>query len=379
MSSTVYVNKISKYFPNHPISNDEMEDYLCQVKGFRSRSKALILRNNKIKNRYYALEKGGKSTHTNAEMTVEAIKGLFDENFTTNDLELLACGTTSPDQILPSHASMVHGKLPVKEIDIVSFSGSCCTGMDALKHAYLSIFSGCSQNAVVTGSERSSAHMTAKNFEKEMEYYLELKKNPAIAFEGDFLRWMLSDGAAAVLLSNQPNKTGISLRIEWIEKFSFANQVETCMYNGGEKNAAGELIGWNSLNQEEWLSHSIFAFKQDIKVLAKHIIILAIEKYAQIFQRRGIKSEDIDYFLPHLSSMYFEEPLEKEMEKLNVAIPKEKWFINLPRVGNVGSASIFLALEELIASERLIKGQKIMLLIPESARFSYSYAFLTVV
>lgn len=379
MSSIVYINKISKYFPNHSISNEEMEDYLCKVKGFKSRAKALILKNNQIKNRYYALAKGGKNTHTNAEMTAEAVKGLFDEDFTPNDIELLACGTTSPDQILPSHASMVHGKLPVKEIEIVSFSGSCCTGMDALKHAYLSILSGSSKNAVATGSERTSAYLTAKNFEKEMERHMALKENPAVAFEEDFLRWMLSDGAAAVLLSNQPNKKSISLKIEWIEKYSFANQVETCMYIGGEKNEAGELVGWNSLEQEDWLSRSIFAFKQDIKILAKYIITLATEKYAQIIKRRGVKSEDIDHFLPHLSSMFFEPQIEEEMKKRNVSVPKEKWFINLPRVGNVGSASIFLALEELIASEKLRKGQKVMLVVPESARFSYSYAFLTVV
>lgn len=64
---------------------------------------------------------------------------------------------------------------------------------------------------------------------------------------------------------------------------------------------------------------------------------------------------------------------------LNVEIPMEKWFVNLPRVGNVGSASIYLALEELFHSGMLKKGKKIFLFIPESARFSYVSALLTVV
>ena len=51
---------------------------------------------------------------------------------------------------------------------------------------------------------------------------------------------------------------------------------------------------------------------------------------------------------------------------------------NLKHVGNIGAASIYLMLEELMSSEKLIKGQKILLSVPESGRFSYAYAYLTV-
>jgi len=63
---------------------------------------------------------------------------------------------------------------------------------------------------------------------------------------------------------------------------------------------------------------------------------------------------------------------------LGVEIPMERWFMNLDKVGNVGSASIYLMLEELMNSGKLKKGDKVMLSVPESGRFSYSYAFLTV-
>ena len=59
-------------------------------------------------------------------------------------------------------------------------------------------------------------------------------------------------------------------------------------------------------------------------------------------------------------------------------IPEDSWFTNLDKVGNVGSASIYLMLEELFNSDKLEKGQKIVLSVPESGRFSYSYAHLTV-
>ena len=52
--------------------------------------------------------------------------------------------------------------------------------------------------------------------------------------------------------------------------------------------------------------------------------------------------------------------------------------MNLNKVGNVGAASIYLALNELIESGRLSKGERILLSVPESGRFSYAYAYLTV-
>ena len=57
----------------------------------------------------------------------------------------------------------------------------------------------------------------------------------------------------------------------------------------------------------------------------------------------------------------------------------EKWFTNLSEVGNVGAGSIYLMLEELMRTNRLKQGEKIVLAVPESARFSYVFAILTVV
>ena len=59
-------------------------------------------------------------------------------------------------------------------------------------------------------------------------------------------------------------------------------------------------------------------------------------------------------------------------------IPWSKWFMNLHKVGNIGAGSIYIMLEELVKSGKLTKGDTILLSVPESARFSYTYAFLTV-
>src|ERR1700744_317108 len=105
MSATqVYINATSAYFPNDPVSNDEMEQYLGYIDGRPSKSKKIVLRNNGIINRYYALDKNGRSTHTNAQMTAPAVKELFKESpDKIKKIQLLSCGTSSPAQVMPSH------------------------------------------------------------------------------------------------------------------------------------------------------------------------------------------------------------------------------------------------------------------------------------
>ncbi|MCF1421074.1 MULTISPECIES: beta-ketoacyl-ACP synthase III [Mangrovimonas] len=374
----VYITRISKFLPNRPISNDEMEDKLGLINGQHSKGRRIVLRNNQIKTRYYAIDDNGNITHNNAQLTKEAVERLCDDNFKTTDIELLSCGTSSPDQILPSHAAMVHGFLKNGNIEINSPSGACCSGMNAMKFGYLSVKCGQTQNAVVTGSERTSSWMKSDVFEDELKHLENLEDNPILAFNKDFLRWMLSDGAGAFLLESEP-KGDCPLKIEWMEGTSFAHEIEACMYAGGDKLEDGFLKPWSEYPSNEWSKKSLFAMKQDVKLLGKFILKKAVETLQMLFEKHQMSSSEIDYYLPHISSYYFKEQLYKEMKEGGVEIPWENWFMNLERVGNVGAGSIYIMLEELVASGKLKKGDKILLSVPESARFAYSVALVTVV
>ncbi|AZB31638.1 beta-ketoacyl-ACP synthase III [Chryseobacterium balustinum] len=375
----VFITKASTYLPNEPVSNDEMETYLGYINDKPSKAKALILRNNKIKTRYYALDKNGKSTHTNAQITAKAIEGLFDENFKKEDMELLSCGTTSADQIQPSHASMVHGELNIgKSVEINTSTGLCNSGMNALNYGFLNIKAGVKDNAVCVGSERMSAWMTADKFNHEAENLKLLEERPIVAFKREFLRWMLSDGAGAFLLENKPRENETSLKIEWIDFYSYAHEIEACMYSGCEKQEDGSLKSWAEYPAEEWLNQSIFALKQDTKILDKYILVKGAESLRASFTKHDLDPDSIDHVLAHISSGYFKEGLKEEFAKVGLDFPWEKWFYNLSEVGNIGAGSIFIAVEQLMNSSKLKKGERIMLCVPESGRFAYSCALLTV-
>ena len=379
MPNEVYITRLAKFLPNRPVTNDAMEKYLGRVDGRPSKAKAIVLRNNKIKTRHYALDENGRLTHSNAQMTAEAVRGLLNDHFTVDDIELLSCGTSSQDQLMPSHASMVHGELGGKPVEINSPSGACVCGMQAMKYAYLAVLSGEKNNAVCTGSELMSTYMRARNFEKETEKLALLEQQPIVAFEKDFLRWMLSDGAGAALLQNKPNQKGLSLRIDWIEIASFANQFETCMYAGGEKLENGEIKGWREFEANELLERSVLSVRQDIKMLDTYAVRQNNLFLKSITKKRDLDLDKISFFLPHLSSEYFRSRLDADSRDQGVYIPQEKWFTNLTRLGNIGSASVYCMLEELYHSDQLKKGQQILTLVPESARFSYVYTLLTVV
>lgn len=375
-----YIVRTSTFFPNNPVSNEEMEEYLGYINNKPSKSKRIVLRNNGITNRYYALEKGGKVTHTNAQMTALAVRGLFNGHPEGLDaIELLSCGTSSPDQLMPSHGVMVHGWLPeTRAIEVVSPSGVCCAGMHALKYAYMAIKTGNVKNAIATGSERMSVSLKAEQFEEEVQKLIELEENPYISFEKEFLRWMLSDGASAFLMSDTKNEQGLSLRVEWLEGVSYAQEMEACMYMGSDKLKDGTLKSFHEYTAHELNEHSILSIKQDVKLLSEYIVPLGGRKLKELFETKGMKPDDITYFLPHMSSNFFKSKIYERLEYNGIGIPYEKWFVNLSTVGNVGAASVYMMVDELFRSGKLKKDDKILLLVPESSRFSYMYGLLTV-
>ena len=165
------------------------------VNGKPSLARRIVLSKNGIKSRYYALDKEGHVTHTSVQMAANAIHGLEDEHFSIDDADVLAYGTASPEYVMPSPGVMVHGELGGKNnMEVVSFQGSCCTSMQALKYAWMSIQSGVASNVICAASERMSAWMNSNYFKVEAENIEKLQKRPIPRFrEGvsalDAVRW----------------------------------------------------------------------------------------------------------------------------------------------------------------------------------------------
>ena len=378
----VYINDIAAFLPNEPVSNDEIEQVLGKIHNIPSRIKNRVLKSNGIEKRYYAIDrKTGKLNYTNAQLTAEAVRRLKPyENFSVNDIQCLCCGTSMADLILPGHGLMVQGELGMSPCEVITTTGICLSGITSFKAAYANVALQLSDNAVATGSELASS-LIRSNFFEHLKGDPDFKNHPILTFESDFLRWMLSDAAGAVFMSGKKNNGKKSLRVDWIEHVSYAGELEVCMFAGAHKKDDGTVIGWRQLDSfTEALANNYFALKQDTGILNEEIIKVSIDRaLARAIERRKIKADEIDWFLPHYSSEFFRDKIHDAMVGIGFHIPYEKWFTNLTYKGNTGSASIYVMMEELFHSDKLQEGDKLLCYIPESGRFSIAYMLLTVV
>ena len=378
-----YLRSVGSFLPNEPVDNERIEQVLGLVGGKPSRARHRILKNNGILERYYALDpETGMQTHSNTQLTVAAIRDLERTSGVDLDaIDCLVCGTSSPDQLMPNHALMVHGELGIGSCEVVATAGTCLSGLTALKYAVMSVACGQARTAVATGSELASSLVRAANFPTPEPSEDELKKTPVLAFGQDFLRWMLSDGAGAVLVADEPNATGLSLAVNWIEVLSFAHELEPCMYWGCEKNDDGTTIGWREGGGlEDAVSRGMMNLTQDARLLGREVGKKSInDGLTAVRERHPIEAGEVDWFQPHYSSEYFREEVHDRMVEIDFPIPYERWYTNLTTKGNTGSASIYIMLDELMRSGNVKQGQKILCMVPESARFSVGYALLTVV
>ena len=383
-----YITSAGAFLPGPPIDNDTIEEILGKVGGKESRLKKRILTQNGIKTRHYALNREGKTTHLNEELAAHAIRdALSRRGRALSDVEMLACGTTQGDLPVPGFSSMVHGRLGGGPMEVLSAGGVCCSGMAALAGVARAVALGERKVGVACGSELVSRMLKASRFEEEGTLEGNDDGNGATAgmggfrmFDADFLRWMLSDGAGAVVVEPRPAPTGLSLRIEWIDVVSHAHANPTCMYTGiADKDEP--VAGKSWLDQPTIAAADqtgMMKVRQDTRLLPR-IVRLGVEEYLRHLRDGRLDVNQIDHVLCHYSSHFFKGEVMKLLAEAGVVVAEERWFTNLYTKGNTGAASIFIMLEEALNGGKFKRGEKIVLMVPESGRFSVAFALLTVV
>lgn len=370
-----YITSIGKFLPGDPVDNEHIEDILGKINGRSSRNKARVLKRNGILQRYYAIDEQQSTRFSNSQMAALAIQDALEAvNFECASLDLLTAATTLPDLQVPGFACMVHGHLPqAPALEVASIQGVCCSGVVALRYAASQIQLGSRKMAATVASEFASRIFKNTRFEVENS----VTTGGSIDFDVEFLRWMLSDGAGAVIVQPEPKDRGLSLEIQMIDIISHANTHPVCMYAG----TIDPEINRSWLDYPSVVAATIDGatdLRQNIRLLDQ-MVHLGTEDLHSLIQKGLIDLDQVDWFLCHYSSDYFRQPAIESYKQKGCLIPEEKWFTNLYCRGNTGSASIFLMLEELYYSGKLQPGQKILCYIPESGRFTNGFMLLEAV
>ncbi|MEI6251842.1 MAG: 3-oxoacyl-ACP synthase [Mycobacteriaceae bacterium] len=372
---SAYITATGVFLPGYPVPNDEIEDYIGKAGHASSDLKDLILANCGIKTRHYAIDKDQQTVMSNAAMAAGAVRVAAERaGLGPDDVELLTAATTVPDLMGPGHASMVHGELGYGPLEIVTTHGICSCGMMALKNAYLQVAIGEKRNAICVASEFASRGFKSTRYE-DMNA---ISDDGSLPMETAFLRYMLSDGAGAAVIENAPAPSGISLRIDWISLTSYANTEQACMYLGSNDNAASKTWG-DYPTVAAAAADGALALRQKLSLLP-HLVRVGIDEYQRLCAMGKFDPRKVTWFPAHYSSERMKTLMFGEFTRRKVDIGRpEMWYSNLTKVGNIGSAAIFVILDEMMTEGLINDGDTLLCMVPESGRFAISFMHLTAV
>ena len=113
--------------------------------------------------------------------------------------------------------------------------------------------------------------------------------------------------------------------------------------------------------------------------MLKRVIRSWVGVYLAKVDKGRIVPAAVDWLLCHYSAQSLREEIVSLLEKTSGMVPQQKWFSNLPWVGNVGSASIWIMLEEFLRRGQLSRGQKLLCVVPESGRALVGFMMLEAV
>lgn len=370
----VYINSLGLFLPGAPVGNDDMEDHIGRIGGASSRYKSIVLRQNRIKTRHYAVDRSGTPQFTSADMAVRAARDAVEKSETSlRDITYLATSSTLGDVLVPGLASHVHAGLGMPPIEIANFQSVCASALMALKSAWLQLRCAEHDAALVTGSEFASRYFRPGFY----EHTSLLTDSGVLPLNADFLRFTLSDGAGAAVLESRRNTKQLSLKILWVDIRSFADRFDTCMM-AGATGAEDSMKYWSHYDSPAAaVANGALVLMQDFDLMKKMLPVW-VSHYLDLIDTGQIVRAEIDHVVSHYSSHSLREETIRLLQAAGAMIDEEKWFSNLYTKGNTGTASIFILLEELYASGKLSRGEKILCHVPESGRALNGFMLLEV-
>lgn len=299
---------IGGYLPKKILTNFDLEKMV-------ETSDMWIRERTGIQRRHIAAE--GQTT---SDLAIKAAQTALDHaGLDGADLNMIILATTTPDDTTPATSMHIQKALGMVNGFAFDIQAACSGFIYALSVADKFIRTGAIKTALVIGAETLSRIVDWKD------------RNTCVLF---------GDGAGAVILqgSEQPGDktdTGV-LNIALHSDGRLGHLLTT---TGGISRT--QTAGYVTMEGREVFRHAVI----NLSDVANEVIIQA-----------GISLNEIDYFIPHQANMRIIEGTAKK-----IGISTEKIILTLPDQGNTSAASIPLALYDGIKTNRLKKGNLILL------------------
>lgn len=296
------------YVPSNIVTNDDIAQFV-------DTNDKWISERTGIKERRISKDENTSIIAINA-----AKMALENSNIKPEELDLIILATATPDYFFPSTACLVQKELGAVNATCFDISAACTGFIYGISTATQFIKTGQSKTALVIGAEVLSKIMDWSD------------RNTCVVF---------GDAAGAAVLQRSDEKGMISI-------FTGSDG------NGGEFLECPAVPLNNIFNgREEANKNKITMNGREIFKFATKIINQCIGK---VLENTEYSLEDIKYIVPHQANIRI---IEYTAKKLNIDV--SKFYIDLDKYGNTSSASIPVALDEMVQKGLLNKGDKIIL------------------
>ena len=296
------------YLPERIVTNDDLAKTI-------DTSDEWIAARTGIRQRHVAAE--GECT---SDLALEAAKRALDAaGMSADEIELIIVGTTTPDVIFPSTATIVQSKLGVAGCPAFDVNAACSGFIYALTVADKFIRSGSVRNALVIGAETLTRMLDWTD------------RTTAVLF---------GDGAGAVVLKAD-SETGI---------------LSTHMHADGSK---GDLLH-NPVGVSQGFlpgeDRAGVVVKMAGNEVFKHAVKALDSVVEEALEANGIDRSEIDWLIPHQANLRIIEATAKRLH-----MPMDHVVVTVDKHGNTSSGSVPLALDTAVRSGRVERGQLLLL------------------
>ncbi|MEG1455247.1 MAG: 3-oxoacyl-ACP synthase, partial [Comamonas sp.] len=272
--SNVFLQSAGMFLPGAPVDNAGMDAFVAPLNRISERLKRRILAENGILTRHYAIDAEGATMFSNAQMAAAAIEAtLAAAGRSLADIGFLSSGSSGGDALMPGFANMIQGEMAAPPMETLSVHGVCAASVGALQAAAMAVESGAHRLALSVASEMPSRLFKRSRFAAQ---------GYDTDFDAHFLRWMLSDGAGAVLLGGPqalPQINGLRLQLKWTHLRSFAGDYPVCMQLGMTADRSKSHLDFPAWADAE--AAGALALRQDIRLLP-HLFDVCIHEYADL-------------------------------------------------------------------------------------------------
>lgn len=303
------ITGVSGYLPEDVLTNADLEKMVETTDEW-------ITSRTGIKQRHI-LKGEGKAT---SDMAVEAVKDLLAKtNTSPEEIDLIICGTVTPDMTFPDTANTVADKVGIKNAFGFDINAACSGFLYSLATAAKFVSSGSHKKAIVIGADMMSSIVNYKD------------RTTCVIF---------GDGAGAVLL--EPNK---EYGVEDAELKSDGHGRHFL-----HKKAGGSL---NPSLGENIPDEDFFVF-QDGRPVFKAAVTGMCNTIKKVLSNNNLKNEDITWLVPHQANKRIINSVADMLD-----FPKEKVMMTIEETGNTTAATLPLCLSKY--EKQLKKGDKVML------------------